>query len=65
MIPSDHPSNKDVKQLQELVLEMSKTITRLTGDLYLKGVVGSVFDSQSVEDTMDELKAINERIISG
>ena len=65
MHPSDHPSNKDVKQLQELVLEMSKTITRLTGDLYLKGVVGSVFDSQSVEDTMDELKAINERIISG
>lgn len=92
--PSEHPSNTDVKQLQELLREMSKTlnlldssvpviegdlsndpeelrkqiysmvmpITNQTEQMYLKGVVGSVFDTYSVEDTIDELKDINDHI---
>lgn len=56
----NHQSDTDVQQLQELVIEMSKTITRLTDDFYLKAVVGSVFDTMSVEDTIDDLRALNE-----
>lgn len=56
----NHPSDTDPEKLQQLVIELSKTVTRLTDDLYLKGVVGSVFDTQSVEDTIAELRALNE-----
>jgi hypothetical protein len=59
MIQSEHPSNTDVKQLQELIVEMAIAIERLSDDMFTKCVVASVFEDRSVEATLLDLKALN------
>lgn len=60
MTPSDHPSDTDPEKLRQLVEEMAVTITMLSKDMVLKGIVNSVFDTFSVEDTIIELKGFND-----
>ena len=60
MEESSDSSNIDVETLQKLILEMAVTITGFTNDHYLKGLVGSCFDTMNAQTILDELKAYNE-----
>jgi hypothetical protein len=53
-------SSSEAEKLKELIIEMSKTITSLTDDVYLKGLVNSVFDTHTVDATIEELRDYNE-----
>lgn len=52
----------DVEQLQEIINKMVGEITERSRDFYLKCIVGSVFDTFSVEDTIGELKPLNDGV---
>ena len=49
----------DIDGLQHLVGQQAGLICKLTSSSYLKGVVNSVLDSMSVDDTLAELKQTN------
>jgi len=46
----------DIDGLQRLVVQQAVLIYQLTPSSYVKGVVNSVLDSMSVDDTLAELK---------
>ena len=46
----------DIEALQDLVERQADLIYQATPSTYLKGVVNSVFDTISVEETLAELK---------
>jgi len=46
----------NVEELQNLVEEQAGLIYRATSSTYLKGVVNSVLDSMTVDNTLAELK---------
>jgi len=48
------------QQLRKLLVEMATTVTHLSKDKYLKGLVGSLFDTATIEEIHRELKAYNE-----
>ncbi len=49
----------DIDGLQHLVEQQAGVIYQLTPSSYVKGVVNSVLDSMSVDDTLAELKVKN------
>lgn len=53
-------NNTNILLLQGLVLEMAVTITNLTTDDYLKGLIASTFETMDVKEVLDELKSYNE-----
>lgn len=50
----------DVSQLQDTIYKIAWAITILSNEMYLKCIVGSIFDTQTAEDTLVDLKAYNE-----
>lgn len=55
-------SIRDVDTLQEIIRERGKIIYDLTPSSYLKGVVNSVFDTTSVDESLEDLKIYNKKL---
>ena len=53
---------EDVEDLQELILERANLISHITEDLHLRAIIGSIFDTMTVEDIVDELDNWNNGI---